>query len=575
MLLLSQMSLAQKPQPPQHRKADVLFVNADIYTGVVAAPGKRGGTPSRARALAIVGDRIVAIGTEDQLHHFKGRKTGVVNLRGAFVMPGFNDAHLHLAAGGLQKLNLDLTACGSLPEMLAQVAERAKTVAPGEWLIGRGWDQYKWPGHRLPTRQDLDAVTGGHPTFLWRVDDHLAVVNSAALKIAGITRETANPPGGAIDRDAGGEPTGVLREMALELVKAKIPHPTASQRRRAIELALEDAARNGVTSLQDGSTWEDFLVYEDLEREGRLTARITEWLPFNDALPDLQQHRAQRSQTDPMLHTGMVKAYLDGSLGSRTAAMLAPYSDERGNRGIPQYTPERLVPMSEERADASFQLGFHAIGDAAVRLALDTFSEVRNYAAQHNRLGLPPGTIRDFRFRIEHAQVVAPQDISRFHQLGVIASMQPSHLLTDMDWAMDRLGPERARHSYPWKELLDAGATLAFGTDYPIESISPFRGLYAAVTRKDETGKKEYFPDQAIDIRQAIAAYTSGAAYAEFAEKDKGTLEPGMLADFVVLDRNLTAVAPPDLLKTKVLRTVVGGQTVYEAEAAGKNSATR
>jgi predicted amidohydrolase YtcJ len=314
--------------------------------------------------------------------------------------------------------------------------------------------------------------------------------------------------------------------------------------------------------MQDNSTWEDFLVYQELEHQGRLTVRICEWLPFDESVRVLEQHRAFQPQTDTMLHTGMLKGFMDGSLGSRTAAMLAPYSDDPKNTGLPQYEQSKLNEMADQRVGARFQMGFHAIGDRGVEMALDAFAEAERYARE-NTIGGINGTDQ-FRFRVEHAQVVAPRDFARFKQLNVIASMQPNHLLTDMNWAVARVGEQRARYSYAWKQFLDNGVALAFGTDYPVEPITPFRGVYAAVTRKNEAGTKEFFPEQKLTIQQAIAAYTTGAAYAEFAEQEKGVLAPGMLADFVVLDRDLTKVPPHDILGTKVLRTVVGGKTVYE-----------
>ncbi|MGA3212840.1 MAG: amidohydrolase family protein [Terriglobales bacterium] len=334
-------------------------------------------------------------------------------------------------------------------------------------------------------------------------------------------------------------------------------------RKISVELALADAARWGVTSMQDFSTWDDFLVYEELEREGRLTARISEWLPFNEPVEALEKQRAHHRATDPMLHTGMLKGYMDGSLGSRTAAMLSPYSDDPKNAGLPQYDdPAKLNHMAAERAAAGFQLGFHAIGDAGVQMALDAFAEAERFAREKK---IEPPSTGGFRNRVEHAQVVSPAQIQRFRDLNVIASMQPCHLLTDMNWVVARLGTGRARYSYTWKAFLDKGVPIAFGTDYPVEPITPFRGLYAAITRKNEAGTMEYFPEQRITVEQAIAAYTTGAAYAEFAEQDKGLLKPGMLADFVVLDRDIIAATPREILGTKVLRTVVGGKTVYEA----------
>lgn len=505
--------------------------------------------------MAISAGRIISIGQNDLALKLKGKKTQVIDLGGHFVMPGFNDAHTHLASGGFEKLNVDLVGTKSLEEMKQRIAARVKTAAPGEWITGRGWDHTLWAEQKTPTRQDVDAVTGDHPAIFNRVDGHIAVANSVALKAAGITAQSADPHGGKIDRDDKGEPTGILRETAMSEVFSKIPPPTPAQRRRAAELALQDAAQWGITSAQDNSEWEDFLVYEQLEKEGKLTLRIAEWLPFDAPLEKLKEMRSHHPASDPMLHTTMLKGFMDGSLGSRTAAMLAPYNDDPKNAGIPRYEQDPLDKKAVERAKAGFQLGFHAIGDRGARMALDAFA----LAEQASRK-------RDFRFRIEHAQVVAPEDYEKFKQFGVIASMQPNHLLTDMNWAEAHIGPDRAKHSYAWKEFLEDGVVLAFGTDYPVEPITPFRGIYCAVTRKNEAGTKEYLPEQKLTMDQAIAAYTTGSAYAEFAEQQKGVLEKGRLADFVVLDRDITKVDPEEILKTRVLRTVVGGRTVYETK---------
>ncbi len=533
---------------------DAIFLNGDIYTQA---------TPARAQAMAVRDGRIVAIGTNDAIRKLKGSHTEVVDLGGQFVMPGFNDAHCHLQSGGFEQMNVNLVGVKSLEEMQQSIATRAKTTAAGDWIIGGGWDHTLWSSQQLPTRQDLDGVTGGHPAIFVRVDGHIAVANSAALQAAGVTAQTAPPQGGAIDHDPQGQPTGILRESAQGLVFSKVPAPTPAQRRRAAELALADAARWGLTSAQDNSDWEQFLVYEEMERDGKLTLRISEWLRFNDPVDLLEKHRAHHPANDPMLHTTMLKGFMDGSLGSRTAALLAPYSDDPGNSGLPQYKQADLNSMAVDRVAAGFQLGFHAIGDRAAQMALDAFAEAERNAREKDLPGKDP---QKLRLRIEHDQVIAPDQFAQYRKLGVIASVQPNHLLTDMNWAESRIGPVRAKTSYPWKEFLDNGVRLAFGTDYPVEPITPFRGIYAAVTRKNEAGTKEYFPEQKLTITQALAAYTTGAAYAEFMEKDKGTLAPGMLADFVVLDRDLTKVAPPEILKTKVLRTVVGGKTVYESK---------
>jgi hypothetical protein len=298
-----------------------------------------------------------------------------------------------------------------------------------------------------------------------------------------------------------------------------------------------------------------------------LTARISEWLTFDDSIDELNRKRNSHPASDTMLHTGMLKGFMDGSLGSKTAALLEPYSDDPGNSGLPQYEAAKLNAMSKERVLAGYQIGFHAIGDKGVQLALDAFAEAEKAAKEAKVKAADSGNSNDYRLRVEHAQVTTPQQILRFKELKVIASMQPSHLLTDMNWAESRLGPQRAEHSYAWAAFLRNGVGLAFGTDYPVEPVTPFRGLYSAVTRMSEDGKKSYYPAQKLNIEQAIAAYTTGAAFAEFAEKQKGKLEPGMLADFVVLDRDITAAPPPKILTTKVLRTVVGGKTVYSIES--------
>ena len=542
------------------------------------------GAGKRSEAMAVVGDRILAVGTRDEIMKLKGPETKIVDLDSHFVMPGFNDAHMHLASAGLEKMNVNLVGVKTLDEFRERIRAQVEKAAPGEWIVGGGWDETLWPVKVLPTRWDLDEVSQSHPVFLMRVDEHMAVANTRALQLASVTVASRDPERGKIDRDDSGTPNGILREKAQELVQAVIPKPTHEKRRQAIELALADLASHGITSAQDYSPWENFQVCEELEHDGKLTARISEWLDFDESIADLNNKRSSHPASDTMLHTGMLKAFLDGSLGSKTAALLEPYSDDPEKRkskndnpkndnvknsGLPQYEASKLNAMTKERVLAGYQIGFHAIGDKAVQMALDAFAEAEK-AAKEAKVKAADGNVSgnntDYRLRIEHAQVTTPQQILRFKDLKVIASMQPSHLLTDMNWAESYLGPKRAEHSYAWADFLRRGVVLAFGTDYPVEPVTPFRGLYAAVTRMSEDGKKSYYPAEKLNIEQAIAAYTTGAAFAEFAEKQKGKLEPGMLADFVVLDQDITAVPPSKILETKVLRTVVGGKTVYEAK---------
>ena len=554
---VSAQNAAQKP------KADLIFTHGNIYTGVTGAASSFG-AGKRSEALAVLNDRILAVGTRDEIMKLKGPETKIVDLDGHFVMPGFNDAHMHLASAGLEKMNVNMVGVKTLDEFRERLRAKVEAAELGEWVVGEGWDETLWPVKVPPTRWDLDEVSGKHPIYLERVDGHIGVANTRALQLASVTVASRNPDGGKIDRDDAGTPNGVLREKAQELVQSVIPKPTHEKRRRAIELALADLASHGITSAQDYSQWEDFQIYEELEREGKLTARISEWLTFDDSIEELNNKRNSHPASDNMLHTGMLKGFMDGSLGSKTAALLEPYSDDPKNSGLPQYEAAKLNAMTKERVLAGYQIGFHAIGDKGVQMALDAFAEAEKAAKESKVKAADGGS--DYRLRVEHAQVTTPQQIQRFKDLKVIASMQPNHLLTDMNWAESRLGPKRAEHSYAWAEFLRHGVALAFGTDYPVEPVTPFRGIYSALTRASEDGTKSYYLAQKLNIEQAIAAYTTGAAFAEFAEKQKGKLEPGMLADFVVLDQDITAAPPPKILQTKVLRTVVGGKTVYEAK---------
>ena len=487
-------------------KADIIFMHANIYTGVPA------NTPFssilREEAIAVRGDRIQAVGKTVDINKLKGPQTQVVDLGGHFLMPGFNDAHLHLDDAGMTKVSVDLTGVKSLEDLRSQVLKKVEESKGADWILGSGWDETLWPVKTVPTRWDLDEVSSGHPVFLVRIDGHIAVANTRALQLGSITLASRNPQGGQIDRNENGEPTGILRETAQSAVLGVIPKPTHQLRRQALELALADLAAHGVTSAQDYSpNWENFQIYEELEKEGKLTARISEWLPFDDPVEDLDKKRNSHPQSDLMLHTGMLKGFMDGSLGSHTAAMLEPYSDDPTNSGLPRYEAAKLNDMTKERVLAGFQIGFHAIGDKGVQMALDAFAGAEK--AAHDAHVKAPNGGDDYRLRIEHAQVTTPAQIAQFKTLKVIASMQPSHLLTDMRWAQDRLGPKRAATSYAWLAFLNKGVTLAFGTDYPVEPVTPFRGLYAAVTRKSENGKQEYFPAQRLTMDQAIAAYTT------------------------------------------------------------------
>jgi len=527
--------------------ADLALINGVIYTGDLAKP--------RVEAIACRGEKIIATGTTVEIRKLIDSKTRVIDLHGGFAMPGFNDAHLHLGSAAQAKLAVNLEGAKSLAEFQKRIRERVAISKPGEWITGRGWDHTLWSPANFPTRKDLDAISTEHPMLFTHISGHVAVANSKALELAGITAATANPPGGEIEHDAQGQPDGMLKEgSAYGLVSRKIPGDTAEQRRKGIELALAEAAKYGVTSMQDNSSWQDFQAYGELKKNGKLTARITEWLPFDLPLDRLQQMRTEGGTTDPWLKTGALKGFMDGALGTGTAALLAPYSDDAKTSGIIESHPDDLNKMSIERDKAGFQIAFHAIGDRGNRVALDAFAAV-----------VAANGARDRRDRIEHAQIVAPEDFARFASLKVIASMQPSHETTDMRWAEKRLGAERIKGAYAWKTMLDHGVKLAFGTDWPVEVINPMRGIHACVTRQlpDGTPAGGWQPQEKISMDECISAYTVGAAYAEFEEGKKGQLVPGQFADVIVLSGDVTKIPAGEILSVKVLNTVVGGHVVY------------
>ena len=539
---------AQAPAASAPRST-TYYLHGRIYTNDPKHPW--------AEAMAVRDDKIYCIGTITQILLDCGgaKAQDAVQLNGLFVMPGFNDAHAHIGGAGRNKMNVELNGATSIADVQKLVKEAASHHQPGEWILGSGWDQTRWSDQKLPSRSDLDLAAPNNPVYLDHISGHIAAVNSLALKHAEITVETPNPPGGEIDRFADGEATGILKENAKELVEQRIPDPPDEERKKGIELVLQELARNGVTSVQDFSAWEDFRAFSELKEQKKLTVRITEWLPFSASTDSLQNMRAEGGTTDPWLRTGALKGFLDGALGTRTAALLAPYSDDPSTSGMLTIDPEKLKAMAIERDRLGFQLAFHAIGDKANRLGLDTFESLLRVN--------PP---RDRRDRIEHAQVVSPQDIPRFGALKVIASMQPSHETNDMRWAEQRLGPERSKGAYAWHSLQKSGAQLAFGTDYDVEPIDPRRGLYACVTRAGVDGNPPggWIPEEKLPLADCIRAYTTGPAYAEFMDGKKGELKVGEFADFVILSRDITRVSPPEILQTEILRTVVGGRTVYQ-----------
>ncbi len=575
-LIILSLLFNATPSGTQTRRAvTLLLTNGKVFTA--DAQG------TIAQAVAVENDRIVAVGTDAEI---KARYTGArtIDLKGKLVTPGFNDAHIHFLGGGFSLLRVDLIGAKTLEEAKQRIAAKVKELPTGSWILGRGWDHTLWGG-QWPTRADLDAVAPNNPVFVQRVDGHVSWTNSLALQKAGVTRETRAPEGGEILHDEKGEPTGILKETAGQLVSRVVPQPTPAEMLQALERALLEARRYGLTSIQDNSGYRTTMLYRELLKQDKLTVRVAEWQDFEDSVEELKRQRAEFAtfKDDPLrLRLTALKGYVDGTLGSRTAAMLAPFADDPHNSGIPRRPPEELTKMIVERDEAGFQIALHAIGDRANRMALDgirsrppkTLTTSESLASRcvlhpegsrgdeaHDR-----GSIRQRRHRVEHAQVVAPSDFARFGKLGVIASMQPSHAISDKRWAQDRLGEYRVLGAYSWHTMQAHGVRVAFGTDWPVEPINPYLGLYAAVTRQSTEGDPPggWWPQERLTIDNAIYCYTAGSAYASFEEKEKGQIAPGMLADIIVHSRDLLSIPPQEILQTEVVMTILGGKVVYE-----------
>jgi predicted amidohydrolase YtcJ len=547
----------------QRRKVSLVLTNGKVFTADAR------GTLSE--ALAVDGERIVAVGTSREIAaRFEGARA--VDLKGKLVTPGFNDAHIHFLGGGLSLLRVNLVGARTLAEAKARVAARVREVGSGTWILGRGWDHTLWGGE-WPTRKDLDEVAPNNPAIFQRVDGHVSWANSLALAKAGVTRETRDPQGGEILRDTKGEPTGILKETAGGLVTRVVPEPTREEKLEGIGRALDEARRYGITSVQDSvSGYETLALYRELLAADKLTVRVAEWLDFGQPVEVLTRQRAEFDalKVDPLrIRITALKGYVDGTLGSRTAAMLAPFADDPHNSGIPRRTPEELTRMIVERDAAGFQITLHAIGDRANRMALDGFKAARDGRGPFVNLRMIVGQAEfghEPRHRVEHAQVVAPTDFARFRDLGVVASMQPSHAISDKRWAQDRLGEYRVLGAYSWHTMMAHGVHVPFGTDWPVEPINPYLGLYAATTRQSVEGEPAggWWPEERITIEDAIRNYTAESAYASFEEKEKGQIVAGMLADLVVHTRDLLAIAPKDILQTEPEMTIFNGRVVYE-----------
>ena len=530
--------------------ADLIIRNARVWTVDRDHP--------EAEAVAILGDRIVAVGANQDVDAWRGTNTKTIDAAGNRLLPGFNDAHVHFMSGGSQLDNVQLNDATSPQEFARRIAERAAKTSKGEWLLGGDWDETKWSPAQLPAKELIDPVTSGTPVAVSRYDGHMILVNSLALKAAGITAQTPDPDGGVIVHDAQGRPTGALMDAAADLVFKVIPQPTHAQRRHAIERAFGHAASLGVTSVQDmNPDYADIAIYSELLGEGKLTTRIYA-APLIPQVDDQAKIGIRHAFGGPYLRLGALKSYADGSLGSATAYFFEPFNDQPNNHGLLSdgMHPISLMRDRMMKGDAAgLQLCTHAIGDAGISAILDIYAEIEKAHGPSDR-----------RWRIEHAQHMAAKDFDRFAQLHVIASVQPYHAIDDGRWAERRIGHDRASRTYAFRSFLNHGVKLALGTDWNVAPLNPMLTLYAATTRATLDGKNPggWFPEQKLTIKEAIEAYTIGSAYAEFQENDKGSIAPGKLADMVLLSDDVLAIDPVKIRDVKVLKTWVGGKLVYE-----------
>jgi len=544
MLLFAAFSAAAQPA------ADLILVNGKIWTVNSAAP--------RVEAVACLGGRIAATGTSAEIRKWAGPGTRVIDLQGKLAVPGFNDAHLHFYATGRNLASVALRTARSQAEFRDRIRDFAARLPPGRWITGGDWDHENWKPAQLPTRQLIDPVTPDHPVLVNRLDGHMALANSRALALAGITRQTPDPPGGTIVRDETGEPTGVLKDAAMAAVDKVMPAPTGDEVAEAVRGAMRAAAAQGVTSVQDMSASPEILrVYQQLLERGELTVRIYGAQPLA-SVNRLAGTGLRAGFGGDKLRIGILKGFSDGSLGSTTALFFAPYLDAPSTTGLAagEMIPENKMLNRILAGDkAGLQVAIHAIGDKANHVVLGMYEETAR------RDGA-----RDRRFRIEHAQHLAPADIPRFGSLRVIASMQPYHAIDDGRWAEKRIGAERAKGAYAFRTLLDSGAVLAFGSDSPVAPMDPLMGIYAAVTRRtlDDLRPGGWVPEQKIGVAEAIRAFTLGAAYASFEEGVKGSIEPGKFADVAVLSADILAIPPADIEKTRVEMTIFDGRVIYQ-----------
>jgi predicted amidohydrolase YtcJ len=533
-------------QGPAHQTATLVVTDARIWTGDPGRPW--------AEAIASRGETIVAVGSAADIESFIGPDTEVHSIAGSMIVPGMIDTHVHFLTGGAGIASVQLRDAATPAEFTRRIAEHAASLEPGEWILNGTWDHERWGGE-LPRRDWIDAVTPDNPVWVNRLDGHMALANSRALELAGVDADTPDVQGGEIVRDAAGIPTGILKDNAMTLVEHAVPEPGEAQLDRMLAAAMARVVANGVTSVHDMGGWRDLAAYRRAAAGGELITRIYSVLPLT-SWQRLRHEVAANGRGDAWVRIGGLKGFMDGSLGSHTAAFLEPFSDAPGDRG---FLINDLDDMEEwiGAADAAgLQLAVHAIGDRAIRELLGIFDRVASRNGD-----------RDRRFRVEHAQHIHPDDLDRLAAQGVIASMQPYHAIDDGRWADKVIGKERARTTYAFHSLIESGAHVSFGSDWFVAPADPLLGIHAAVTRRTLDGAHPdgWVPEQKITVEQALKAYTVEAAYASFEEDSKGSLMPGMLADFVVLDRDITAIPPEEIRDAKVLKTIVGGRVVYSA----------
>ena len=521
------------------------IVNARIWTGDPRRPW--------ADAVAVRGERIAAVGSSAEIRKMPSAAARVIDASGQMLVPGFHDAHVHFIEGGSRLASVQLRDARTPAEFIARIKAFAATVPRGAWITGGDWDHERWGGE-LPTRGWIDSVTPETPVWVNRLDGHMSLANGAALRAAGVGRGTGAVPGGTIVRDASGEPTGILKDNASALVDVHVPPASTAESDRALAAAMRYVAAQGVTSVHNMGSWDDLRTFERAHSAGTMITRVYAVVPLA-SWARLRDTVAARGHGDAWVRIGGLKGFVDGSLGSHTAAFLEPFTDAPGDSGLLVNTPEDLYAWTSAADRAGLQTIVHAIGDRAIRLQLDIFARVEREDGP-----------RDRRFRIEHAQHIAPADIPRFAQLGVIASVQPYHAIDDGRWAERVIGAERIKTTYAFRSLRDSGARLAFGSDWFVAPPTPLDGIYAAVTRRtlDDRNPNGWVPEQKVTVEDALRAYTINGAYASFEEKDKGSIERGKLADFTMIDRDLTRIAPETIRDARVTMTVVGGRVVYE-----------